>query len=182
MAGTASFTNTLSTGIEVTMEIHGALFQPRSPCNLLASVRLRDEGVFWNQANDTLNYDHGDILAELKCQLGVPVVEARPTNLPTTTALISVPYRTMHRRLMHAGRQAVEAACSRAGINLTAKNNHFCEPCVMAKMTDELGKQAPVQSNKPLDFIRVDLVTHNTPSHLGYRYSIHIIDEWTNYH
>ena len=70
----------------------------------------------------------------------------------------------------------------RAGIKLLAKNGHFCEGCALGKATDELGKEAPEQGNKPFDFIRVDLAMHKNPSHLGYKYSLHIVDVWSNYH
>ncbi|EAQ83032.1 hypothetical protein CHGG_10850 [Chaetomium globosum CBS 148.51] len=49
-------------------------------------------------------------------------------------------------------------------------------------MTDELGKSAPIQGDNPLDFIRVDTVTHEKPGALGYKYSVHIIDIDTNFH
>ena len=88
----------------------------------------------------------------------------------------------MHRRLMHAGKQAVEITCHQAGIRLTGKTDHFCEPYMIAKMTDERSKEAPRHGDKPIDFIRVDLVTHDVASHLGHQYSIHIIDEHSNYY
>ncbi len=83
---------------------------------------------------------------------------------------------------MHAGKQAVKIACHQAGIRLTGKTDHFCEPCVMAKMTNERSKEALRHSDKPIDFIRVDLVTYNVASHLNYWYSIHIINEHSNYY
>ena len=95
-------------------------------------------------------------------------------------SLVAVPYRQMHRRLMHAGKAVVEEACRHAGIELTDKKDDFCEGCVKGKMRDELGK-APLIGNDTLDVIRVDLVTHKDPGHLGYRYSFHIIDAWSNY-
>ena len=52
----------------------------------------------------------------------------------------------------------------------------------MGKKTDEIGKEALVQGDEPLDFIRVDTVSHRVPGHLGYKYSIHIIDVASNYH
>ena len=82
----------------------------------------------------------------------------------------------MHRRLMYASKTVVEEACKRAGIVLTAKEDFFCEGYVMGKATDQLGKEAPVQGNWPFDIVRMDLVTHKNPGHLGYRYSIYIID------
>ncbi|KAL2137497.1 hypothetical protein VTI28DRAFT_9420 [Corynascus sepedonium] len=112
----------------------------------------------------------------------IPTILAKPTETSPKTSLFSVPYRKMHRRLMHASKTVVEEACKRAGIVLTAKEDFFCEGCVMGKATDQLGKEAPVQGNWPFDIVRMDLVTHKNPGHLGYRYSIHIIDVWTNYH
>ncbi|GAB1319489.1 hypothetical protein MFIFM68171_09699 [Madurella fahalii] len=67
---------------------------------------------------------------------------------------------------MHASKTVVEEACKRAGIVITAKDDSF----------------SPGQGNSPFDFVRVDLVTHKNLGHLGYRYSIQIIDVWSNYH
>ena len=97
-------------------------------------------------------------------------------------AMVSVPYRKMHRRLMHASKTVVVEACRRAGIELTGKQDHFCEGCAKGKATDELGKSAPVQSDNPLDFIRIDTVSHGKPARLGYQYSIHIVDVATSFH
>ncbi|KAL2140525.1 hypothetical protein VTI28DRAFT_3729 [Corynascus sepedonium] len=36
--------------------------------------------------------------------------------------------------------------------------------------------------NRPFHFVRVDVVTHKTPGHLDYKYSLHIIGVWSNYH
>ena len=44
--GVVSFATMTSLGTEVTMEIAGALFQPSSPCNLVASLNLRRYSVF----------------------------------------------------------------------------------------------------------------------------------------
>ena len=52
----------------------------------------------------------------------------------------------------------------------------------MGKATDEHGGPAPIQATAPFDFIRVDTVTHKNPGHLGYRYSVHIVDARSNYH
>ena len=179
MSGMVSFTTTLSTGGQTTIEVARALFQPKSPCNLLATVPLRNEGVFWNQHNNTL-YHENDTLAEMDVRIGVPVIRAMPTatdnNTATAAALVAMPYRTMYRRLMHASKDIVRKASQRAGIALTAKNDTFYEPYVIGKMTDEVGKQAPVEVNVPLDFIRVDTVLYNEASHLGYKYSLYIID------
>ena len=49
-------------------------------------------------------------------------------------------------------------------------------------MTNKLGKEAPIQIEEVFEYIRIDLVTHSTLGHLGYRYSIYIIDVVSNYH
>ncbi|EAQ84778.1 hypothetical protein CHGG_08792 [Chaetomium globosum CBS 148.51] len=158
------------------------------PLHQQSGLRMKNDGVRWDQDNDTLYHKGtGSLLMELYDYRGVPAVRDA---LPTSTnrgnqpkpEMASVPYRKMHRRLMHAGKSVVEEACRRAGIELTAKQDHFCEGCTMGKMTDELGKSAPIQGDNPLDFIRVDTVTHEKPGALGYKYSVHIIDIDTNFH
>ncbi|KAK4119441.1 hypothetical protein N657DRAFT_255987 [Parathielavia appendiculata] len=145
------------------------------------------QGVLWNQKNDTLYHsDTGQMLMELYNFNGVPAIQgARPnTNNkhPVTVALAVVPYMKMHSRLLHASKGVITEACRRAGIALTHKGDDFCEGCVRGKMTDELGKEAPIQAEQPLDFIRVDVVSHSPPAMLGYRSSVHIIDVHSNYH
>ena len=51
----------------------------------------------------------------------------------------------------------------------------------MGKMTDEVGKQALVEVNILLDFIRINTVLYNEASYLGYKYSLYIINVWLNY-
>ncbi len=77
---------------------------------------------------------------------------------------------------MYASKGVVEEAYWRAGIKLLAKDNYFCEGYALGKATDELGKEALEQGNKLFNFVRVDLAIHKNASHLGYKYSLHIID------
>jgi hypothetical protein len=173
----------LSAGNTVTLKLAEAVYQPSSPCNLIAGQYLKKHGVHWNQVDDTLfHFQTGQTLAELYDFNGVPALNNTRPVAPVAPALVSVPYKKMHRRLMHAGKAAVTEACRRAGIELKAKNDTFCEGCTLGKMTDELGKEAPIQTEGPFEYIRVDLVSHRTPAHLGYRYSAHIIDVVSNYH
>jgi hypothetical protein len=142
-------------------------------------MALRNEGVFWNQHNNTL-YHENNTLAEIDVRIGVPVIRATPTatdnNTTTAAALVAIPYRTIYRRLIYASKDIVRKASQRAGIALTAKNNTFYKPYVKGKMTDKVGKQAPVEVNAPLDFIRINIVLYNEVSYLGYKYSLHIIN------
>ncbi len=183
MGGKASFEVRLQAGNTATIVLGRAVYQPSSPCNLISSSYLRNNGVRWDQDNDTLYHkETGTLLMELYNFNGVPAIKnvvPKPKAMPT---MATVPYRKMHRRLMHAGKATVEEACRRAGIQLTRKNDDLCEGCIVGKKTDEIGKEAPVQGDEPLDFIRVDTVSHRVPGHLGYKYSIHIIDVASNYH
>ncbi|KAK4182020.1 hypothetical protein QBC35DRAFT_396797, partial [Podospora australis] len=124
----------------------------------------------------------GHKLAMLDRGQGIPTVRGtQPTDQglagtsPLHAILASINYRVMHRRMMHAGKAVVELACKRAGIDLTNTKESFCEPCVMGKAKDEMGKVAPIQAIGALEFIRMDVVTHGEPGHLGYKYSIHFI-------
>lgn len=165
-AGTVSYITSLSDGTIVTMEIGGVVLQPSSPCNLISSLKLVDNGVLWNQLNHTLyNHNDGQVLAEMRTELNVPTIDAQPVSNsdPAFPALVSVPYRKMHRRLMHANKAVVEEACRRAGITLTHKEDSLCEGCLMGKASDERGKEAPIECSVALDFIRVDMVKHKDP-------------------
>lgn len=187
-AGTVSYDTVLQDGTVVTMEIGRAIYQPSLPCNLISSLDLVDNGVLWDQSDHTLfRRDDGQVLAEMETAYNVPTINAFPS--PSSDnwayaepAFVAVPYRQMHRRLMHASKAVVEEACRQAGITLTHKDDTLCDGCMMGKAHDDLGKMAPVETNAPFDFIRVDTVTHQNPGHLGYKYSIHIVDAWPNYH
>ncbi|KAK3304939.1 uncharacterized protein B0T15DRAFT_364483, partial [Chaetomium strumarium] len=58
----------------------------------------------------------------------------------------------------------------------------FCEPCVMGKATDELGKRAPTEATRPFHFVRMDTTSYKDRGHLGYKSAMHIIDVWSSYH
>lgn len=190
--GVVAFETTLSSGTKVTLEMTQALYNPDSPVNLVSSGMLLDNDIFWNQkTNELYRGQDGIVVCEMQRAANVFLIPAKPTQIQTAVSMAATPhqavmasinYRTMHRRLMHAGKSAIEKACRDAGITLTGKDDTFCEPCIFGKATDEHGKVAPIQGTKFFDFIRVDTVTHKFAGHLGYYYSIHIIDVFTSFH
>ena len=117
MGGKASFEVRLQAGNTATIVLGRAVYQPSSPCNLISSSYLRNNGVRWDQDNDTLYHkETGTLLMELYNFNGVPAIKnvvPKPKAMPT---MATVPYRKMHRRLMHAGKATVEEACCCAGI------------------------------------------------------------------
>jgi hypothetical protein len=186
VGGVVNFEVKLPQGNSVTMELGEAIYQPSSPCNLIAANDLKARGVFWDQRHDVIYHgESGAVLMQLYNFNGVPAVKNAkpvPTNSAVVPTFVKVPYRKMHRRLLHASKATIEEACRRADIKITHKDDDFCEGCIMGKMTDELGKEAPIQGTEPLDFIRIDTVSHSPPAMLGYKYSVHIIDVATTYH
>lgn len=192
--GVVAYKTTLANGQEITVEMRHALYNPSSPVNLICTAKMLDDGIFWDQKKHTLFQETtGQVVTELERVGDVFIVRnAKPTEMggrvarATSSAeaiMASINYRTMHRRLMHAGKAVVEAACKGAGIDLNNKDSDtFCEPCIMGKATDELGKSAPIQGSRPFHYVRIDVVTHLNPGHLGYKYSLHVIDVWSNYH
>lgn len=182
-AGVALWKTTLSSGTVVTFELANSLYQPLAPCNLLSTSDLEEKGVFWDPPRKRLYHlESGQTLAEIQRDFRVPTILAQPAAPSPPPSLLTVPYRTMHRRLMHASKAVVLDACKKAGIVVSHKEDTFCEGCAMGKAHDEHGDEAPTQGEDVLDLIRMDLVTHKNPGHLGYRYSIPFIDTWSNYH
>ncbi|KAK4205888.1 hypothetical protein QBC37DRAFT_301904, partial [Rhypophila decipiens] len=146
------------------------------------SMLLADDGILWDQrTNNLYAKSTGKVLVEMLRQNDIPIIPAVPATTkhhkdPLTAVMATINYRTMHRRLMHASKNIVEKACRDAGIKLKGTADDFCEPCVLGKATDELGKEAPPQVDGPLQLIRVDTVQHKHTGHNGYVYSLHIID------
>ncbi|KXX82431.1 hypothetical protein MMYC01_201624 [Madurella mycetomatis] len=168
-----------NSGCGTTTFNHAKWFKTLEPLPIPTTNLSSSGDLTRDQSNNVLiHQENGQTLAEMQRYNNVPTIRTKPaTTTPSVpTSLLSVPYRKMHRRLMHTSKPVVEEACKRAGIVITAKDDSFCEGCIMGKATDQLGKEAPIQGNGPFNFVRVDLVTHKNPRHLGYRYSIQIID------
>ena len=101
---------------------------------------------------------------------------------PRHMMLASINYMTMHKRVMHAGRDQVLKTCEQADIKLSNVNDHTCEACLRAKATDYIPKGTHPVTTTPLQFIRVDVISHNKPGHMGARYAVHFICDVSGYH
>ena len=188
--GTVEFKAPCSNGTVTTMQVSRTLYCPTSPVNLLSSGAMREDGVVRDGLNDKLIHKiTGHELAKIVWINGVAVLPCEPPpdlekhKEVRQAVLASINYRTMHRRLMHASRDVVIQACKKAGIRIHgAYEKSFCEPCVMGKATDILGKEAPVVADEPLSYVRADLIYHKNSGHLGYHYSVHIVDVYSGLH
>lgn len=67
LGGVAAYKTTLSSGEEVTMKLREAIYNPRTPMNLISSGLLQDEGIYWDQKRHIL-YDAatGRVVTELR--------------------------------------------------------------------------------------------------------------------
>jgi hypothetical protein len=175
-------------GSTMFMRLHGVLYYPHSPANLVGNKTILAAGYVWNHENNTLTNKRNGRVCQLNNMEGLPILPSK-TNpdldeniyTPEKAVLASINYDTMHRRLVHANKDAITKACKDAGINLAGPVHHFCEPCTIAKMTDKLPKEAHDVAFRPLDFIRVGLVTLGSPGHLGYKYIVLFVDVVSGY-
>lgn len=67
-----------------------------------------------------------------------------PLYLAAIAAITTIPYYAIYRRLIYIGKAAVEEACKQVGIYLTGKDNTFYKGYVIGKMTNIIGKEAPI--------------------------------------
>jgi len=173
----------------ITVEIPEVYYNPDSPCNLLGRYNLRAVGISYNTDDDVAIHKPSGERLNIFESAKVPVfsITTTPQSLdervtPIHAVLASINYRTMHRRLLHASKEVVLEACKNAGITLRDTRDDFCEPCIFAKMTDSMPKEATMPATYPIEFLRVDLIIHTTPGHLGYRYTIHFVDMISGIH
>ena len=174
-----------------TIELSRALYSPNSPVNLISSGAMKKDGVVHDGINDKLiEKETNRELTRIYWNNNIAIVPCyAPPSMDIKynvdqAVLASINFRTMHRRLMHAPKDQVIAACKKAGIKIHGayEAQNFCEPCVMGKARDVLGKEAPTVTEYCLDFVRVDLTFHKHAGHLGYHYSVHIVDVHSGYH
>ena len=189
--GTVRFDVPGPEGTITTMELSRVLYCPDSPVNLISSGAMKHEGVIHNGTTDRLIVKETDReLTHIEWVNNVAVVPCyTPPGINVNysidqAVLASINFRTMHRRLMHAPKNQVIVACKKAGIKIHGAHDvhNFCEPCIMGKARDVLGREAPIVTENALDFVHADLTYHKHAGHLGYKYSVHIVDVHSGYH
>jgi hypothetical protein len=183
----------LVNGNLVRITLSHAMYYPDSPINLVGRDSLKAAGISWDfDDNHLINKTGKGAWQRLQCleDGGLPIipVQAPPdfneqVVTPTHAVMASINYRVMHRRLMHAGKNTVLRACKAAGIDLAdIKGEEFCEDCILSKSTDTRQKVAARVASKPLEFVRVDVMVHDQPGHLGYKYTVHFVDVVSSFH
>lgn len=183
--GTVELSMATLNNINVRVRIKNCIYSPSTPANLLTTKGLLDNGMAWDMRTNQITA-HGKVTIQCKWVNSLPVLPVyAQQDFPQDTRhamMASINYSTMHRRLMHAGRDQVLKACEAAGIKLSNTQEHFCEACVKAKAHDVIPKIANKTTTQPMAYIHVDVVSHTLPGHKGYKYMIHFIDEVTGFH
>ena len=161
--------------VNVRVRIKDVIYSPSTPANLLSTKALLESGLIWDMK---INQIH---LQNQKCTIRcdyinglvvLPVIQPfnfNQSRIETKDVMLaSINYSTMHKRMMHAGREQVMKACQEAAITLSNTHDHFCDGCMRAKATDTIPKHAhTVTTITPVQFIRGDVIQHNHPNHLG---------------
>lgn len=183
--GSAEITTVTSNNQMYTIHFPMAIYQPSTPVNLISSKQLKNMGIGRDTYTDTLvHISTKRELAQIEWSQDIACIKTIPPTVNNNSLpqliLATINYATMHRRLFHAGKEVIQRACKDANIDI-CDTKVFCEPCVMAKATDEYGKQAPPMTTVPLEYIRTDVITHREPGHLGYKYSVHFVDVASNF-
>jgi hypothetical protein len=188
-AGTATFNAITTEGTITKMTFHNALFSPDAPCSMISTFKLRKSGAVIDGFSDTL------VLKESRRQLAkidwVGKVATFRLQSPSHSiskdvkhAMLGLSYQVMHQRLMHANKDVIMRACQQAGIHISKTNTEdtHCEDCAIFKATNQVSRDAP--SGRTLTCfqkVRIDVISHDV-GHLGFKYTIHFIDEHTGYH
>ena len=153
-----------TTNVNVRVRIKDVIYSPSTPANLLSTKGLLESGLIWDVKTNQINLQKYAIQCNYVNELVVlPVIQPYNFDQSRTEAknvlLASINYLTMHKRMMHAGKEQVMKACQEAGITLSNNHNHFCDGCMRAKATDTMLKHAhTVTTITPVQFIRGDVI------------------------
>jgi hypothetical protein len=172
------------------MELRDVWFAPTSPYNMMSLNRLEELGVAYDWKTRSLMWTKSEwILASVDSWNGIKVVRldlekvSSLKNDETRMAFLTVDFRVLHRRLMHAGYDRTVKAAERAGIRLSNKptGRFHCEACELAKSRLIVSREAPTPAQRPFERVHFDLIEYEK----GWgdkRWALHFLCAYSNYH
>ena len=181
-------------GKQITVEIRDAILSPSTPVNLLTTTGLLDGGMVWSMETNKIKFNKGKYMGEeIQCNwiANLPILptmaprdidERYQAQAPRLALLASINYDTMHKRLMHAGKEQVIKACRDAGITLSNIGKTNCDACLRSKGTDIVYKVSNPVATRPLEFVRIDTWSHNVAGHMGIRHVVHFVCMVSGFH
>ena len=98
--------------------------------------------------------------------------------------MYTIPYETMHRRLMHVHAEKVLKACADNGIKVSKSDalQHHCEACHLGKSTQIVSREPLVRPLRPLSHFHFDVIEQKPLSIRHHRYTLHFVDPFSDYH
>ena len=165
--GTMTIRNTIH-GQSKVLHLPNAAYVPDSAVSLASMQKLKNYGVRWDQDNDTLTFK-GDTICQLEQYYGVYTLYNKAITTPSPSVFASfrdepktteITTSTLHRRLGHAGTQALEHIPTDHGV--IVKNSgpatEECETSGLSKMHQVLSKRPAHKATKPFKRLHFDLI------------------------
>ena len=126
----------------------------------------------------TWKADLAVILAEPPPATALALVSQQEKELPTITVL----YKEMHRRLMHASEHRVLKACKIAGIKAIGVNEYFYEHCTIVKAKQQISRAPQIQWKAPYQCVMIDSIEYEPMGLHSWRYACHTKDIYSGFH
>jgi len=137
------------------LELQDVWFAPTSPYSMLSLNKLEKDGVAYDWRTQSLMWTKSEWpLATVEVWNGIKVVQLDleavaklkdENKNEMRLAFLSVDFRVLHRRLMHAGYNRTVKVAEQAGIRLLNKpeRSFHCESCELAKSRLIISRQEP---------------------------------------
>ena len=137
---------------------------------MLSLDRLEELGVAYDWRTKSLLWTKSEwVLASVEPWNGIKAVKLdveRVAKLKNETrlAFLSVDFRVLHRRLMHAGFERTIQAAEQAGIRLLnkPKGRFHCEGCELAKSHKIISRETPTPVERPIQRLAIDIIKYWT--------------------
>ncbi|KAI0992572.1 hypothetical protein K3495_g15613, partial [Podosphaera aphanis] len=178
----------------ISLDLHDSLYSPKSACNIISAVRLKNEhGIVAAAANQLLvKLKDNQPVAQLVTMDGVFYIQplnhayekpasdnkAAPgvARLPRTSSA-----QRWHQRLGHVGqkilKKTAEYSLGMEGIDISELNT--CETCHLSKAQRFVSREPRLTPGEPLDEIFIDTVGKLTKSIVGHQYVVILTDAKT---
>ena len=88
----------------------------------------------------------------------------------------------MYKRLLYTSKDVVIKAYKAAGIKLKETSSIFYELYVLVKALNVRPKQLNLVAKNPVEFVKVNVITHKEVGYLEYKYTIHFVNAVSNYY
>ena len=164
---TITLQNTIHNQSKV-LHLPNAAYIPDSAVSLASVQKLKNFGVRWNQDNNTLTFN-GNTICQLEQHYGVYTLYYKAMTMPLPSVFASfrdnpktteTTTSTLHRRLGHAGPQALKHIPTNHGVTIKESGpaTEKCETYGLSKMHQLLSKRPAHRATRPFERLHFDLI------------------------